>query len=194
MSSGMATQVDLRQLLAHGAIACAAHAPRSESWNFLGRDENGPAELALIEADPGLTGQVLRFLNSSYFGFSDEIASVKLAITMVGVLNHPQLHPVDAVFSAVRDPRCGPLSLKSLWQDSLRRGLFARLAARLAGMSRRGRSVCRGTAAGHGRADPGQGVAVGLLRVVADGVAPAGSGFRSLSTNASAGTMCRPEP
>ena len=36
-----------------------------------------------IESDPGLTGQVLRFVNSSYFRFSREISSVKLAITLV---------------------------------------------------------------------------------------------------------------
>jgi len=48
--------------------------------------ENGPAEFAKpIEADPGLTGQVLRFVNSSYFGFAREISSVKLALTLVGV-------------------------------------------------------------------------------------------------------------
>ena len=37
--------------------------------------DNGPAEFAVpIEADPGLTGQVLKFVNSSYFGFSREIS------------------------------------------------------------------------------------------------------------------------
>ena len=53
----------------------------------LSRDaENGPAEFAMpIEADPGLAGQVLRFVNSSYFGFSREISSVKLGISLVGV-------------------------------------------------------------------------------------------------------------
>ena len=38
-----------------------------------------------IEADAGLASQVLRFVNSSYFGFSREIGSVKLAITLVGI-------------------------------------------------------------------------------------------------------------
>jgi len=48
--------------------------------------DNGPAEFAVpIESDPGLTGQVLKFVNSSYFGFSREISSVKLAITLVGI-------------------------------------------------------------------------------------------------------------
>lgn len=88
---------------------------------------NGPAEFALpIEADPGLAGQVLRFVNSSYFGFSREISSVKLAITLVGVRTIKNFVLWSAVFSLMPNPKCGPFDLKSLWQDSLRRGLFAR--------------------------------------------------------------------
>ena len=48
--------------------------------------KNGPAEFAKpIEADAGLMGQILRFVNSSYFGFSREIASIPQALTLVGV-------------------------------------------------------------------------------------------------------------
>jgi HD-like signal output (HDOD) protein len=89
--------------------------------------DNGPAEFAVpIEADAGLTGQVLRFVNSSYFGFSREISSVKLAITLVGIRTIKNFSLWSAVFSLMPNPRCGPFDLKSLWQDSLRRGLFAR--------------------------------------------------------------------
>jgi HD-like signal output (HDOD) protein len=88
---------------------------------------NGPAEFAVpIESDPGLTGQVLRFVNSSYFGFSREISSVKLAITLVGVRTIKNFTLWSAVFSLMPNPKCGAFDLKSLWQDSLRRGLFAR--------------------------------------------------------------------
>lgn len=97
--------------------------------------ENGPAEFAVpIEADPGLTGQVLRFVNSSYFGFSREISNVKLAITMVGVRTIKNFALWSAVFSIMPNPKCGPFELKSLWQDSLRRGLFARNVSRLLGV------------------------------------------------------------
>ena len=89
--------------------------------------DNGPAEFAVpIESDPGLTGQVLRFVNSSYFGFSREIASVKLAITLVGIRTIKNFSLWSAVFSLMPNPKCGPFDLKSLWQDSLRRALFAR--------------------------------------------------------------------
>jgi HD-like signal output (HDOD) protein len=97
--------------------------------------ENGPAEFALpIEADPGLTGQVLRFVNSSYFGFSREISSVKLAITLVGIRTIKNFALWSAVFSLMPNPKCGPFDLKCLWQDSLRRGLFARAVGKILGL------------------------------------------------------------
>lgn len=97
--------------------------------------ENGPAEFAVpIEADPGLTGQVLRFVNSSYFGFSREISNVKLAITLVGIRTIKNFALWSAVFSLMPNPKSGPFDLKSLWQDSLRRGLFARAVGKHLGM------------------------------------------------------------
>ena len=89
--------------------------------------ENGPVQFALpIESDPGLTGQVLRFVNSSYFGFRQEISSVKLAISLIGVRTIQNFLLWSAVFSLMPNPKCGPFNLKCLWQDSLRRGIFAR--------------------------------------------------------------------
>jgi len=97
---------------------------------------NGPAEFAFpIEADPGLTSQVLRFVNSSYFGFSREISSVKLAITLVGIRTIKNFALWSAVFSLMPNPRCGPFELRCLWQDSVQRGLFARNVGRLLGIS-----------------------------------------------------------
>ncbi len=89
--------------------------------------ENGPPEFTVpIESDPGLTGQVLKFVNSSYFGFSREISSVNLAITLVGIRTIKNFALWSAVFSLMPNPKCGPFDLRSLWQDSLRRGLFSR--------------------------------------------------------------------
>lgn len=96
---------------------------------------NGPSEFAIpIESDPGLAGQVLRFVNSSYFGFSREISSVKLAITLVGIRTIKNFALWSAVFSLMPNPKCGSLDLKSLWQDSLRRALFARAMGKLLGV------------------------------------------------------------
>jgi len=94
--------------------------------------DNGPDDFAVpIEADPGLTGQVLRFVNSSYFGFSSEISSIKLAISLVGIRTIKNFALWNAVFSLMPNPKCGPFDLKSLWQDSLRRAVFARRFGKL---------------------------------------------------------------
>lgn len=93
---------------------------------------NGPTEFAKpIEADAGLMGQVLRFVNSSYFGFAREIASVRQALQLVGVRTIKNFALWSAVFSLIPNPKFGPFDLKSLWQDSLRRAVFARLLGRL---------------------------------------------------------------
>lgn len=93
---------------------------------------NGPAEFAKpIEADVGLLGQVLKFVNSTYFGFSKEIASVQQAISLVGVRTIKNFALWSAVFSLIPNPKFGPFDLRSLWQDSLRRAVFARALGRL---------------------------------------------------------------
>lgn len=97
--------------------------------------DNGPAEFAVpVESDPGLAGQVLRFVNSSYFGFSHEISNVRLAISLVGVRTIKNFALWSAVFSLMPNPKCGPFDLRSLWQDSLRRALLARAVGKLLGM------------------------------------------------------------
>lgn len=134
MISANAPQSDLRKMLA-GAQLPALPQSAIRLLELSQDPENGPAEFAVpIESDPGLTGQVLRFVNSSYFGFSREISSVKLAITLVGIRTIKNFALWSAVFSLMPNPKCGPFDLKCLWQDSLRRGLFARAMGRLLGL------------------------------------------------------------
>lgn len=93
---------------------------------------NGPAEFAKpIEADAGLMGQVLRFVNSSYFGFAREISSVRQALQLVGVRTIKNFALWSAVFSLIPNPKFGPFDLKNLWQDSLRRAVFSRLLGQI---------------------------------------------------------------
>jgi HD-like signal output (HDOD) protein len=127
-------ETDLKRILA-GAQLPALPQSAIRLLELSQDPNNGPAEFALpIEADPGLTGQVLRFVNSSYFGFSREISSVKLAITLVGIRTIKNFALWSAVFSLMPNPQCGPFDLKKLWQDSLRRGLFARALGKLLGL------------------------------------------------------------
>jgi HD-like signal output (HDOD) protein len=128
-----ATTPDLSKLLARAQLPAL---PQSAIKILeLSRDpDTGPNELAVpIETDPGLTGQVLRFVNSSYFGFSREITSVRLAITLVGVRSIKNFTLWSAVFSLMPNPKCGCFDLAALWQDSVRRGLFARMLVKLLG-------------------------------------------------------------
>lgn len=97
--------------------------------------ENGPAEFARpIEADAGLMAQVLRFVNSSYFGFGSEISNIRQALALVGVRTIKNFALWTAVFSLVPDPKFGPFQLTKLWQDSLRRAVFARILGKSIGL------------------------------------------------------------
>ena len=96
---------------------------------------NGPAECAVpVEIDPGLTWQVLRLVNSSYYGFAQKISNVKMALVLVGVRTITKFVVWSAVLRILPNWRCGPFNLKTLWQDSLRRALFARIFAKLLGV------------------------------------------------------------
>ncbi|MFW5692756.1 MAG: HDOD domain-containing protein [Thermoguttaceae bacterium] len=128
-------RVDLEELLSASQLPAM---PQSALRILdISRDPDaGPAELAVpVEADPGLTVQVLRFVNSSYFGFRHEVSNVKQAIALVGMRTVKNFALYSAVFSLIPNPRCGQFDLMKLWQDSLRRALFARHMAGILGMS-----------------------------------------------------------
>ncbi len=126
--------VDLEKILTVGQLPAM---PQSAIGLLeIARDPSaGPAEFTIpIESDPGLTVQVLRYVNSSYFGFRNEISNVKQAITLVGMRTIKNFALYSAVFSMIPDPKCGSFNLKMLWQDSLRRALFARSMGKVLGM------------------------------------------------------------
>ncbi|MGC3971749.1 MAG: HDOD domain-containing protein [Pirellulales bacterium] len=126
--------------------------------------QNGPAEYgAAIEADPGLTAQVLKFVNSSYFGFGREVRSVKHAVGLVGGRTIKNFVLWTAVFSVMPNPKSGPFDLKCLRQDSLRRGLLARASASDSAPRLR-RAVRRRVVARYGYSDLGQSAAARIRR------------------------------
>jgi HD-like signal output (HDOD) protein len=131
MTTGQAATIDLKRILA-GAQLPALPQSAIRLLELSQGLANGPQEFAVpIESDPGLAGQVLRFVNSSYFGFAREISTIKKAIAMVGIRTIKNFALWSAVFSLMPNPKCGSLDLKPLWQDSLRRGLLARTLARI---------------------------------------------------------------
>lgn len=94
----------------------------------LSQDANsGPNDFArVIESDPGLMGQVLRFANSAFFGFSRTITSVQQALTLIGTRSITNFALWNAVFTVIPNPKVGAFDLRLLWQDSLRRAIAAR--------------------------------------------------------------------
>lgn len=93
---------------------------------------NGPTEFAVvIDADPGLTVQVLRLVNSSYYGLRGQISSVRQAIALLGIRTIQNFVLWHAVFKVMPNPRCSLFDLAALWRDSLRRALFARALNKL---------------------------------------------------------------
>ena len=79
-----------------------------------------------IEADPGLAAQVLKFLNSSYFGFQSTISNIRQGIALVGIRVVKNFVLWKAVFSLIPKSKIGGFDVTYLWQDSLRRAMFVR--------------------------------------------------------------------
>ena len=79
-----------------------------------------------IEADPGLAVQILKFLNSSAFGFSSTISNIRQGVALVGIRIVKNFVLWKAVFSLIPKSKHGSFEVGLLWQDSLRRAMFAR--------------------------------------------------------------------
>ncbi|MDR0327814.1 MAG: HDOD domain-containing protein [Planctomycetaceae bacterium] len=79
-----------------------------------------------IEADPGLAVQVLKFLNSSAFGFQSTISNIRQGVALVGVRIVKNFVLWKAVFSLIPKSKTGTFDVGMLWQDSLRRAMFSR--------------------------------------------------------------------
>lgn len=91
---------------------------------------NGPKEYAEpISADLGLSTQVLRFVNSSFFGFRHKITSLPMALTLASVRTIRNFVLWNGLFAVLPNPQCGPFSIQKLFQDALRRAVFARVTA-----------------------------------------------------------------
>jgi len=79
-----------------------------------------------IEADPGLAAQVLKFLNSSAFGFQSTISNIRQGVALVGIRIVKNFVLWKAVFSLIPKSKTSSFDVGMLWQDSLRRAMFAR--------------------------------------------------------------------
>ncbi len=97
----------------------------------LSHPEVTPAEVApLIEKDPALAAQVLKLVNSAFFGLSRSITSIREATTLLGLKEIKSLVLSYGVVQTIKDPHREGFDIAVFWEDSLFRALFAREVAR----------------------------------------------------------------
>jgi len=90
--------------------------------------------LVVVEQDPTLAFRILRTVNSSYFGLSNEIADLKTAIAMLGFVEVRNLALTVYVARMCEDESeyCD-FSREKLWQHMVTVGTIARLLAKKSG-------------------------------------------------------------
>ena len=126
MSNASALE-DLRRSLVAGQVPAMPHSALS-----ILKLENDLTKVNIndltrpIEADPGLAAQILKFLNSSAFGFSSTISNIRQGVALVGIRIVKNFVLWKAVFSLIPKSKNGVFDVGMLWQDSLRRAMFAR--------------------------------------------------------------------
>ena len=111
-----------------GSQICALPQSAAQMIELSKDPGNGPQEYAKpIAADLGLSTQVLRFVNSSFFGFRYKITSIPMALSLASVRTVRNFVLWNGLFAVLPNPRCGPFSTKKLFSDALRRAVFARI-------------------------------------------------------------------
>jgi len=85
----------------------------------------------LIEKDPVLTTKVLKLVNSSYFGLSQELFSVNQALVLIGYNNLKSLILSASMLQVFnKDSKVGAFSRKALWKHCVGVGVGARFLAK----------------------------------------------------------------
>ena len=87
----------------------------------------------LIEKDPSLSAQVMRYARSALFSYRGELNSIKDAVNIVlGFDRVAQLSMGIAASKAFNIPQNGPLGLEKFWQHSLYSGVLCQALALMA--------------------------------------------------------------
>ncbi len=100
------------------------------------QDENSSTTdlLAVVEQDPTLAIRILRTVNSSYYGLGHQVADLRTALTMLGLVEVRNLALTVYVARLCEEPAkyCG-FSREQLWHHLVTVGSIARLLARHCG-------------------------------------------------------------
>ncbi len=87
----------------------------------------------LIAQEPTLTAELLRVVNSPYFGAGKEVKTVQQAAVLMGMRAIRNLAVAHVVRATAAQLDIGELDGERFWEDSLRRGIAARVLAEEAG-------------------------------------------------------------
>lgn len=83
-------------------------------------DASADALVKVVELDPSLTAQVLRYANSPYFGYRGKVDSLQVAIVRVlGFDMVMNLAMGLALLHSFKIPRHGPLGLEAFWKHAV---------------------------------------------------------------------------
>lgn len=80
----------------------------------------------IIEKDPGLTARLLKIVNSAFFGFPTQIATVTHAITLIGLKELEDLVLGTLIIDKFSSMPNGLISMHDFWEKSLRCALIAK--------------------------------------------------------------------
>jgi HD-like signal output (HDOD) protein len=85
----------------------------------------------IIEADSGLTCELLRYVNSATIGLRTKAASAQSAISMLGIRASKLFLLTVGVQHAMKASKSRLINFQNFWTTNLERALFAREVARL---------------------------------------------------------------
>jgi len=95
----------------------------------------------VVQKDPGMTGNILKLVNSAYFGLRQRVSDPAEAVAFLGVDTLKALALVHGIFTQVRALPQG-FNGAHLWQHSLRLAAASREIAKLEGLGRELEADC----------------------------------------------------
>jgi putative nucleotidyltransferase with HDIG domain len=107
-------------------------ATHAEIMQLAKSDDASSEDLAeKIQLDPSFLAQVLKLVNSSYYGFRKKTSSLKLAVTLIGMEEVGNLVMAAQVFERLGNYDGGAgLDLKQFWRHSVGTAFIARAVAK----------------------------------------------------------------
>jgi HD-like signal output (HDOD) protein len=86
-----------------------------------------------VSKDIGMTAQILKIVNSAFFGLAQPTSNLAEAIGYLGIDSVKYLVLAVGIFSQFQSRKLGGISLETLWQHSVRTGNAARLITKSEG-------------------------------------------------------------